>query len=217
MTFAHACFISYHHSDDRNTQRFLEQFRAALESYFDQRLSLKVYLDTDRLKPGFKYNVAITKALRESTCLIAILSPLYFKSEYCRREYVFMQQIETKRRQDTGAPPETHSLVIPLLVWGAEKQVPQEIRDHTQLTKLPFRLPNLNQRIEEDPNLLPILERIGELICELHEHFETHGLCQNAVACCQNLNLPDIEAIGNWQMTAQPRQGFPGRGPAGGN
>jgi hypothetical protein len=216
LTFSHACFISYHHSDDRNTQRFLEQFRAALESYFDQRLSLKTYLDTDRLKPGFKYNVALAKALRESTCLIAILSPLYFKSDYCRLEYVFMRELETKRRQHTGAPPETHSLVIPLLVWGTEKQVPQEIRDHTQLTKLPFKLLNLSQRIDEDANLLPVLERIGELICELYDQFDADDLCGDAVSCCVNVAFPDIKTIGPWQTTVPPKQGFPGRSPAGG-
>lgn len=227
MRFKHACFISYRHPNDHteesdrdgksHTEEFLSQFCKALTAYLEQQLECNLYIDSERLKPGFKYNVAIANAIRESVCLVAVLSPRYFKSEYCRREYVFMQQIEEKRRSITGAPPEPYSLVIPLLVWSKEHQVPEEIRGHSQLTRLPFGLHNEKlQRIDEDANMLDVLKNIGEVIFEIHEHFDQLGHCGTAVSCCSDIDFPDIHSIGHWQTNKVPTQPFVGRNSQGG-
>lgn len=219
MGFSHACFISYRNSHMEKTVTFIEQFVDALENCLDQYIphDVDVYIDRDRLKAGYKFNIAITKALRESLCMVAILSPNYFNSEYCRREYVAMEHIEEKRRQKVRLPPEEKGLVIPVLVWGAEEDLPREIRDNTQFIAMPFKLTNLRGEIKHDPNLSPIVEKIGDLIREHYRSFADGGHCQTAVNCCASINLPNIANIGMWKKPADTPQPFPGRVPTGAN
>lgn len=216
MSFQYACFISYRHSDKEKTVKFIEQFVDALENSLDQRLQQGVYIDRDRLKAGYKFNIAIAGALRESVCLIAILSPEYYNSDYCRREYVAMERIENKRRADLGIPPVHKGLVIPLLVWGTEEEVPQAIRGNLHYISMNFGLTNLRGEIKYDPNLIPIIEKIGDLICEHHKSFADGNHCQAAVDCCAGIDLPDLAEIGSWQQASASPLPLPSRTGSGG-
>jgi hypothetical protein len=211
VTFEYACFISYRHSDKEKTVKFIEQFVDALENSLDQRLQQGVYIDRDRLKAGYKFNIAIAGALRQSVCMVAILSPGYYDSDYCRREYAAMERIEAKRRADLGIPPAEKGLVIPLLVWGTEEEVPQAIRENLHYVSMPFGLTNLRSEIKYDPNLFPIVEKIGDLICEHHRSFADGNHCQSAVDCCAEIDLPALTEIATWQQPGASQQPLPSR------
>lgn len=216
MSFTHACFISYRDSDKEKTVKFIEQFVDALENCLDQRISCSVFLDKDRMKPGFKFNEVIAAALRESVCLVAILSYEYFKSEYCRREYLAMKRIEDQRRNKTGMPPVDRGLIIPVLVWATKDEVPVEIKEEIHFDPMQFSLTNLRGEIKYDPNLSTVVERIGDVIVELHRHFEDSDCCQDAVNCCTQVALPTPgDVAGLWTPPARGTQSLPTRINAG--
>lgn len=218
MSFSHACFLSYRHSDKEKTVKFIEQFVDALENCLDQYVpdGIGVYLDKSRLKPGYRFNEAIAQALRESVCLVAILSMEYFRSEYCRREYVAMRKIEAQRRNATGKPATDKGLIIPILVWASEDDVPQDIRNEIHFDPMKFSLTNLRGEIKYDPNQLEVMERIGQMVIELYRSFEKEGLCQGAVNCCAAINLPtEAEVEDIWTPRPQTPQPLPSRVGAG--
>lgn len=216
MSFQYACFISYCHSAKEKTVKFIEQFVDALENSLDQRLGQGVYIDRERLQAGYKFNIAIAGALRQSICMVAILSPEYYRSEYCQREYAAMERIESKRRADLGIPPPDKGLVLPLLVWGTEGEVPQAIRSKLHYVKMPFGLINLRSEIKYDPNLIPIVDKVGDLICEHHKRFADGNRCQEAVDCCAGIDLPDLTEVEPWQQGVASQQALPSRAGCGG-
>ncbi len=168
------------------------------------------------MKAGYKFNIAIAGALRQSICMVAILSPEYYRSEYCQREYAAMERIESKRRADLGIPPPDKGLVLPLLVWGTEGEVPQAIRSKLHYVKMPFGLINLRSEIKYDPNLIPIVDKVGDLICEHHKRFADGNRCQAAVDCCAGIDLPHLTEVEPWQQGVASQQALASRAGCGG-
>ncbi|MBI2305837.1 MAG: toll/interleukin-1 receptor domain-containing protein [Rhodocyclales bacterium] len=195
MGFKHACFVSYRHSDKEKTIKFIEQLVDALDNCFDQYVPLTTYHDKLRLLPGYKFKEAIEQALRDSVCLVAILSNEYFESEYCRREYSAMKRIEDERRNQLGLPPIDRGLIIPILVWTSEEDVPDAIKDEIHFDPMQFSLTNLRGEIKYDPNLIPVVQRIADIIIDLYRAFHKGGCCQNAVDCCQAIGLPSANEV----------------------
>lgn len=218
LSFSHACFLSYRHSDKEKTIKFIEQFVDALENCLDQYLpaGVGIYLDKDRLKPGYKFNVAIANALRESVCMVAILSMQYFQSSYCRREFSAMRKIEAQRKIQTGKPCSDKGLIIPILVWATEEDVPDDIRNEIHFDPINFSLTNLRSEIKYDPNLAVVMERISEVVIDLYRNFHSAGLCQQAVECCAGIDLPsEDDVVDMWEPRQQIQQPLPSRVAAG--
>lgn len=217
MTFAHSCFISYRHSDRERTRKFIAELVDALDDCTDQTMPIGAFHDKGRLKAGFKFNLAITKALKESVCLIAVLSPEYFQSDYCRREYVGMVEIEAARRKRTGLPPAEKGLVIPILVWGDDDDVPEEVRNHVHYAKMHYGLTNQRNELKYDPNWAEFLEGIAEQIFSHYKDFSQAKMAKTAVDCCGTFQLPELAQIGHWD-TGAPKSAppLPGRKPRNG-
>lgn len=214
MSFTHSCFISYKSSDDELTKKFIKELAEALDIATGQYLDgQKSYYDAARLQPGYQFNAALANALVASTCMIAILSPRYFGSDYCYREYLGMQWIERQRRQATGNPPNDKSLIIPLLFRGKKDDIPAELREHIHFQPLPYGMSNLTLALKYDPNLAPIVEQLGLLI---FEHYQSYAgdAARLAIDCCKDFSLPDCPPSGPWPNHRAKPQPFIGRLPA---
>lgn len=213
MSFANSCFISYKCSEDELTRRFITELAEALNNSTGQLLDgQKAYYDAARLKAGYQFDESLSKEMARSTCMVAVLSPRYFRSEYCYREYIGMQLIEDRRRQATGLPPVDRSIVIPLLFRGEEKDIPAEIKGRVHFMKLRYSLANLKDGLMGDPNLVDAVEELGEIIAE---HFNDYGAekAKLAVACCDGFLLPACPDSGPWPKGKSAGLPFPGRNP----
>lgn len=91
MPFKYACFISYPHGQYELMKSFIEQLKKALNNYLEPLLDEEVYIDVDRLEPGYHYNEALAKAICQSICMIVVYSPKYERHSYCLREYQAME------------------------------------------------------------------------------------------------------------------------------
>ena len=67
--FKYACFVSYCHGQYALVKGFIDQFKTALKAELEPFLDEEVFIDEDRLKPGFKYDEALAQAICQSACM----------------------------------------------------------------------------------------------------------------------------------------------------
>lgn len=117
MPFQHACFISFSRGININKKRVNEVVKGLKEDLSNEIGSLTndldVFYDEDFLKGGDSLAESIAYHLCRSVCMIVIYMPIYFHSDWCRREYKAMLNLEQIRLRALGR--EEHKLIIPLL------------------------------------------------------------------------------------------------------
>ena len=110
-------FISYTREKDAHDQ-FVSKFRDHLETELRLRKRAStVFMDKTGILPGSSFSIALDAALKDSDVLIALLSPAWLESTWCRRE--LERFVEFKSEQ--GRFP----AVLPLL-W-----VPVSLESHS--------------------------------------------------------------------------------------
>lgn len=148
--YEHACFISYKRiktglPSRRHLYRgFVDEFQGLLREYLT--VGLFPYFDAN-LGPGVDYPAELQKSLCKSLCLVAVLTPEYFESAWCRAEWEAMEKLE-KMRLPAGAP---RQLIIPILLRGDDGQAgrfcgPRNLYDLSTLDDPKQQLKNLKYR-----------------------------------------------------------------------
>jgi TIR domain-containing protein len=84
---------------------------------------VSIFFDRDGIAVGDTWALKLRKALVHSRCLMTIWTPLYFHSEWCRRECAIMLYRETRLGLRTAAQPE--GLVVPLNVFDGQHFPPR--------------------------------------------------------------------------------------------
>jgi FxsC-like protein len=90
-------FISYARADSKTSHlgRFINDLKQDLAARTGQTGETALFLDRENIEVADEWDSALSKALCESTLLVALCSPSYFNSDYCGREY----QVFLDRRQ----------------------------------------------------------------------------------------------------------------------
>lgn len=80
-------FISYAHADDKDgwVTAFVEAIREEHARFTPQ--PLQVFFDTEAIRSMDDWERRILEGLRQSRVMVAVLSPRYFGSDYCRKEW----------------------------------------------------------------------------------------------------------------------------------
>lgn len=91
MSERYVAFFSYTHADDEGDDGLLSSVRGRLEN--ELRLTLgdrevRIFQDRDDLNPGDVWEARLAKALDEAAYLIPVITPSFFASEICRREFM---------------------------------------------------------------------------------------------------------------------------------
>jgi hypothetical protein len=100
--FRHDLFLSYAHLDD--TAR-VEGFEKSLRQGLRERLGqdIEFWQDTLRLRLGNNWREEIERAIEETAALVAVVSPAYLSSPWCRRERsYFLEQFRSNRQMLAG-------------------------------------------------------------------------------------------------------------------
>jgi len=81
-------FVSYAHSDNADGL-VTELVRIVAEQHqaFSPSEPLKVFFDSDSIRAGADWEKEIRTGLRQSKIMLAVVSPAYFESEWCRKEW----------------------------------------------------------------------------------------------------------------------------------
>jgi len=128
--FANDVFISYTHEDDREEAgiRWVTRFEAALKARLAKvsGKSIQTWRD-DRLTGADRFGPAIEEQLLGSAVLVAIVTPSYFSSEWCRTERgKFIERAKASRGLDVGTQSrvvKTAKTRVPL------DRYPEELRE----------------------------------------------------------------------------------------
>src|SRR6185295_732253 len=90
--YQHDFFVSYPHMPAENIlTEFVEEFVRVIKFLrTGDKLPEPIYVDKERLKPGFHWPTELSRALCHSRAMLAIYTEDYFSSEYCAREWEAM-------------------------------------------------------------------------------------------------------------------------------
>ena len=103
MTFRYDLFVSYARKDNEPSvpgqPGWITAFLAELQRTHRQFTpeDLAIFFDKDDIRVAQDWELRIKSALRDSNLLLACLSPNYFASEWCRREWELYTQHEQDR------------------------------------------------------------------------------------------------------------------------
>lgn len=119
MAYEFDIFLSYRRTfpfDQWMHEHFLPFFRAYLTGALNREP--KVFIDQTNIHPGSSWPQMLQKALARSRCLVALWTPQYFHSSWCRREC----EVMLFREQSLGwrSVEEPRGLIIPVCLFDGE-------------------------------------------------------------------------------------------------
>lgn len=206
MAFRYSCFISYGHGQGDLMRRFVEELKEALEASLGPLLEEGVFIDEDRLRPGYLYNDVLASAICQSLCMVVVYSPIYERHPYCLREYRAMELLQEERlRLLGGTLGRGVGLIIPILLRGRLEDLPDKIKGHIHFcdfSKFTMASPKIRRKQE----YVDKIENIAQYVYDLHRGFaqiET-DLCRD----CHTFNLPATLEVAPWRLaqgTAEPK------------
>lgn len=129
--YEHDFFVSYPHMPEENIlTEFVEELVKTIRYLrTGDKLPMPVYIDRERLKPGFRWKPELARALCHSRAMLAVYTADYFAREYCVREWEAMLDLEMKRVGQSS-----RGMIIPI-VFRADVDpdgnlvLPERIRD----------------------------------------------------------------------------------------
>lgn len=206
--FQYACFVSYCHGQHALVKTFVQQFKQALEAELEPLLEHGVYIDFERLEPGFRYNDELGVAICRSLCMVVIYSPTYEDSPYCLREFEAMVRLESQRVQRLPGAGQRRGLIIPVVLRGADSVPPQIRQSRHYLDFSQFSL--ASAEILRHPEYAAAMQRIASTIYEHHLAFRDAGV--DVCEACDQFRLPAPDEVPPWRAGARPwPPAFPSR------
>jgi len=163
--YLHSGFISYKHPPAADSLPAARHFRLEFVEAFEERVNfyrqtaLTTYRDAQlRTAGGVHYPVELARNLCRSVCMIAVLSPEYMESTWCRGEWQAMEHLEQMRNID-----KVDGCIIPILFRGPADKAQEFVGDR-QLLDFKIDMPGIQLRTINNRQRL---EAIGERIARL--------------------------------------------------
>jgi hypothetical protein len=208
MPYDHACFISYTHGQHTLMRSFVEQVGEALsselEAYFGDDA---VYIDHQRLQPGYRYNEALASALCQSVCMVVLYTPTYAQSSYCLREYTAMCGLEERRLAALAGHDPTRGLIIPVVLRGRREQLPGALKDHVHYLDFSQFSTAASRRILRNPRYVDSIAQVAAYMHDTAQALQAVGVVPDD---CGRFRLPPEDQVVDLGGAAP--QSFPGRG-----
>lgn len=206
MGFKYPCFISYCHGQRDLIRGFISEFKenldSSLEAYFDEG----VYFDMERLNPGFKYNIALAKAICQSLCMVVIYIPKYEHHEYCRKEFAAMEILENRRFALIAEQRiNEYGMIIPVILRGEKEYLPERITRNIHYADF-SRYTTASDKIKDDEDSIKEIGRIAKYVYKLYKSIEPYS--ENIFIDCEQFGLP--ENIPIWS-DCPVAQSYPGQ------
>jgi tetratricopeptide (TPR) repeat protein len=123
--FEYDVFISYAHKDDHDgwVTALVEAIKVTHLEY--ETIPLDLFFDTHEIRTMDDWEHRILRGLRHSKVMIAVLSPNYFGSEYCRKEW----QIHLDHELDRSMQGEGLASIYTVVVPGFEDEAPAALAE----------------------------------------------------------------------------------------
>jgi TIR domain/Protein of unknown function (DUF1566) len=120
VLMSYEVFLSYARRD--NDDGWTDEFRRALAAIYEKLTgaAVSIFFDTEAVGIGSIWEAKILQSLRDSEVLVAVLSPSYVRSEWCRREW--REFVDRERvLQQKGILSSDQELIFPILLFPFER------------------------------------------------------------------------------------------------
>jgi len=121
--YKHDAFLSYSHKDNTKTGGSILKLAQEIEKEYNKHHGIheelgafRVFTDSKNIPKGAGWDEAIKQALGDSRMFLMIISPEYFKSDYCIKEFAYWCQIERRH----GFTPK---LIVPIYYMQLDEDV----------------------------------------------------------------------------------------------
>jgi TIR domain-containing protein len=134
MEFANHLFISYAHIDNQQTEEndpgWVDRFHRSLKTFLSSSIGEEAVIWRDlKLKGGDVFGEEIMSQFPKTALLVAILSPRYLKSEWCRKEIEeFCKAAETHGGLVVGNKMRAHRVMLMPLTADLREQLPGKLK-----------------------------------------------------------------------------------------
>ena len=206
MAFEYGCFISHVHATKPLLSEFVTGLKSALESELEAYVRDPVYIDEERLRPSYRWNEALARAMCKSACWIVVYVPQYPLREYCMRELQAMRVLEHRRRQQLGDDLAAEKgMIVPVVLRGRPDDLPDSLAEGVHYLDFSRFTTASGEILRSDV----YMEQIVELAKDIHEIFELGAALDDD---CTEFSIPRLDG----DLGFQPhRQAFPGIGGRG--
>lgn len=114
MGYQYDVFISYR----RPTKRWVSKyFKRLIEHYLPEALDgkpVRIFFDENDIHSGDAWEARLKKALSASKCLVPVLMPSYFTSEWCTKEFAVMEHRSLQHGFESVQKP--GGLIVPITI-----------------------------------------------------------------------------------------------------
>ncbi len=167
MAYEHDIFLSYPRQGQVG-QWVHEHFLPELQACLDGQLAQAPRIFVDVAQPtGVVWPANIQKALLESRLLVAVWTPPYFRSEWCKAEWISMLERETVLDAQGQRPP--RGLVYPV-VYSDGKHFDARARSTQQqdLSNYTYPFPSFRDTVA----YLAFHDAMKKIAIEIEEHLD---------------------------------------------
>lgn len=125
MSYQYDIFLSYSRYP-HNGEWVNNHFKPLLEVRLANALPYepRIFFDRQDIRSGTNWTAALEAALRSSKLMVAVLSPPYFRSSYCKAEYRTMQARERSLGLGTTGRP---NLLIHPVIYSDGRSFPPDV------------------------------------------------------------------------------------------
>ena len=185
MPLRYPCFISYCHGQGDLIRRFIDDLKKALTAYLEPFFDEGIYIDEDRLQPGFRYNEALATALCQSVCMVVVYVPKYGEHSYCIREFAAMEQLERQRSQLVqDRSLRDKGMIIPIVLRGGDN-VPSKIKDRLQYADF-SKYTTATPHIAKNTKYVAEIDKIARYIYAMYRELRNKDVCST----CDTFVIP---------------------------
>jgi hypothetical protein len=162
--------LSYARTDDRDIQ-FVSKLAKELERAFQSRTGrpLRIFVDTREIATAEIWQESIRNALENSTVMVAALTPSYFTSEWCGREWDHFRTLEDRHRRQIGLPA-SRSLIFPIQFISLDKVLDLEREARQRMREAHTR--QIKDLVEVGPDSQRFKIAVKELASEMADVFQ---------------------------------------------
>jgi hypothetical protein len=112
-------FLSYARADGSDVADLVRELERIFRSHAGQ--PLRMFIDTKDVGVGQQWERRILGALERSAVMIAVLTPSYLTSEWCRREWDRFCDLERERCEALGRAASYQRLIFPVVVQALDR------------------------------------------------------------------------------------------------
>jgi hypothetical protein len=214
-------FFSYTHLDAEIDPDLVEALTTRLEKRVTRKLTnaqFAIWRDANNLRTGDRWDDRIGDAVRASQVFIALMTPKWFESAYCRKEYRVFETVET------GAV--VGEYVVPLLAHAMDNQIrnftPEQRETYADLNKRQYKktiAANFRGLTEDQREVF--VDKIAEDVEGMIERLRNGSVARMSTARARKRafefganphNYPKYDFVTASEVLVEPRKGSEPRG-----